>query len=146
MHRHGRKNIPGTFAACRFCVGFGSDHLAHLISPQCLTQSRLFSKYLGNEYMCMNKSVKEPEGLKKFQRGEMMLEKWVRATSASLRKSRSSRQIRAQHGMSRREILAELCFNTIDLEQCAEQTRRREKLGSLGPRSSESLCANRGRG
>lgn len=25
----------------RFCVGLGSDRLAHLISPQCLTQSRL---------------------------------------------------------------------------------------------------------
>lgn len=105
-----------------------------------------FSKCLGNKYMGMNKSVKEPEGLKKFQRGEMMQEKWVGALNASLRNSRSSCQIRARHGMSRRAIPAELCFNTIDLEQCAEQTRRREKLGSLGPRPSELLCANRGRG
>lgn len=64
--------------------------------------------------MGMNKSVKEPEGLKKFQRGEMMQEKWVGALNASLRNSRSSRQIRARHGMSRRAIPAELCFNTID--------------------------------
>lgn len=73
-----------------------------------------FSKCLGNKYRGMNKSVKEPEGLKKFQRGEMMQEKWVGALNASLRNSRSSCQIRARHGMSRRAIPAELCFNTID--------------------------------
>lgn len=41
-----------------------------------------FSKFLVNECVCvcMHKAVRVPEGLrKKVQRGEMMLEKWVRA-------------------------------------------------------------------
>lgn len=69
-----------------------------------------------------------------------MQEKWVGALNASLRNSRSSRQIRARHGMSRRAIPAGLCFNTIDLEQCAEQTRKRETGESGSKAIRASLC------
>ena len=57
-----------------------------------------------------------------------MLAKWVRALGARVRHSSSSCHLGAGCGLSRRVILVELCFNTVDPGQCTEQTRRRKNV------------------
>lgn len=90
----------------RFCqagtVSICSRHL-----PTTPDTEQAFSKHLANEHVCVKSQG--PEDLKmKVPGGEMPLEKWVRALNTSLRNARTSCQLGAWCGLSRRVILAEL--------------------------------------